>query len=78
MYCGHGHDVSAVTQTLREFMHQNINLWDQSEFMGGLNIAFNKSKQYATAVILSFHRITGRPHSQPTSVWLKVLDVVTI
>lgn len=60
MYCGHGHDVSTVTQTLRELMRQNINLLDQSEFMRGLNNAFNKSKPYATAVILSFHRITGR------------------
>ena len=32
---GHGHDVSAATQTLRELMHQNINAWDQSDFMRG-------------------------------------------
>jgi hypothetical protein len=57
---GHGHDVSAVTQTLRELMHKNINLLDQSDFMRGLNDAFNKSKKYATAIILSFHRVTGR------------------
>jgi sigma-B regulation protein RsbU (phosphoserine phosphatase) len=57
---GHGHDVSAVTQTLRELMHQNINHWDQSDFMRGLNDAFNKSRKYATAIVLSFHRITGR------------------
>ncbi len=57
---GHGHDVSAVTQTLRELMHQNINLWDQSDFMRGLNDAFNKSEKYATAIVLSFHRVTGR------------------
>lgn len=36
---GHGHDVSAVTQALRELMHQNINVWDQSDFMGGINNA---------------------------------------
>ena len=41
-------------------MHKNINLWDQSDFMRGLNDAFNKSKKYATAIILSFHRVTGR------------------
>lgn len=57
---GHGHDVSAVTQTLRELMHQNLNHWDQSDFMRGLNDAFNKSRKYATAIVLSFHRITGR------------------
>jgi sigma-B regulation protein RsbU (phosphoserine phosphatase) len=57
---GHGHDVSAVTQTLRDLMHQNINAWDQSDFMRGLNDAFNKSKKYATAIVLSFHRVTGR------------------
>ena len=57
---GHGRDVSAVTQTLRQLMHENINVWDQSDFMRGLNDAFNKSKKYATAIILSFHRVTGR------------------
>src|SRR5208337_4569653 len=29
-------------------------------FMRGLNEAFNKSEKYATAIVLSFHRITGR------------------
>jgi len=57
---GHGHDVSAVTQTLHQLMHKNINLWDQAEFMRGLNDTFNKSKKYATAIVLSFHRVTGR------------------
>jgi sigma-B regulation protein RsbU (phosphoserine phosphatase) len=57
---GHGHDVSAVTQTLRQLMHANINLWDQSDFMRGLNDAFNQSKKYATAIVLSFHRVSGR------------------
>jgi phosphoserine phosphatase RsbU/P len=57
---GHGGDVSAVTQTLRQLMHENINAWDQSDFMRGLNDAFNKSAKYATAIALSFHRITGR------------------
>jgi hypothetical protein len=33
---GHGHDVNAVTQTLRQLMHKNINAWDQSDFMRGL------------------------------------------
>ena len=57
---GHGRDVSAVTQTLRQLMHENINVWDQSDFMRGLNDAFNKSTKYATAIILSFHRVTGK------------------
>ena len=57
---GHGHHVSAVTQMLRQLMHDNINVWDQSDFMRGLNDAFNKSKKYATAIVLSFHRVTGR------------------
>jgi sigma-B regulation protein RsbU (phosphoserine phosphatase) len=41
-------------------MHNNINAWDQSDFMRGLNETFNKSEKYATAIVLSFHRITGR------------------
>ena len=57
---GHGQDVNAVTQTLRWLMHDNINVWDQSDFMRGLNDTFNKSKRYATAIVLSFHRVTGR------------------
>src|SRR5208283_4753702 len=28
-------------------------------FMRGLNDAFNKSKKYATTIVLSFHRVTG-------------------
>ena len=56
---GHGHDLS-VTPSLRELMHKNINPWDRSDFMRGLNDAFNKSKKYATAIVLSFHRVTGR------------------
>jgi len=41
---GHGHDVSAVTQTLRELMHKNINVWDQSDFMRGLNDRSTKAR----------------------------------
>lgn len=59
---GHGNDVSAVTQTLRNLMRQNINVWDQSDFMRGINDTFrqNGNDRYATAIVLSFHRITGR------------------
>ena len=59
---GHGHEVSSVTQTLRNLMHKNINAWDQSDFMRGLNEAFRESSEnkYATAIVLSFHRVMGR------------------
>ncbi len=59
---GHGREVDSVTQTLRKLMHKNINAWDQSDFMRGLNEAFGKSAdaKYATAIVLSFHRVMGR------------------
>jgi phosphoserine phosphatase RsbU/P len=59
---GHGHDVNAVTQTLHKLMRKNINAWDQSDFMRGINNTFrhNNNDKYATAIVLSFHRITGR------------------
>ena len=59
---GHGSDVNAVTQTLRNLMRKNINAWDQSDFMRGLNDTFRQggNDKYATAIVLSFHRVTGR------------------
>ena len=59
---GHGHDVDAVAQTLRSLMREYINSWDQSDFMRGLNDTFGRSgtDEYATAIVLSFHRVTGR------------------
>src|SRR6516165_12825182 len=59
---GHGSEVDGVTQTLRKLMHKNINAWDQSDFMRGVNEAFAQSgdHNYATAIVLSFHRIMGR------------------
>ena len=59
---GHGNEVSDVTQTLRNLMHKNINAWDQSDFMRGLNDAFRQGSngKYATAIVLSFHRVMGR------------------
>jgi phosphoserine phosphatase RsbU/P len=59
---GHGRDVNAVTQTLRNLMRKNINAWNQSDFMRGLNDTFRQggNDQYATAIVLSFHRLTGR------------------
>ena len=59
---GHGNDVSAVTQALRILMRQNINAWDQSDFMRGINDTFRQdgNDKYATAIVLSFHRVTGR------------------
>jgi phosphoserine phosphatase RsbU/P len=59
---GHGRDVNAVTQTLRKLMRKNINAWDQADFMRGLNDTFGRggNDNYATAIVLSFHRVTGR------------------
>jgi sigma-B regulation protein RsbU (phosphoserine phosphatase) len=59
---GHGRDVNAVTQTLRKLMRKNINAWDQTDFMRGLNDTFGQggNDKYATAIVLSFHRVTGR------------------
>jgi len=58
---GHGAGVSASTETLQRLMRQNIDVWDQSDFMRELNDSFALSGQnkYATAIVLSFHRITG-------------------
>src|ERR1700730_11740477 len=58
---GHGRDVNAVTQTLRKLMRKNINAWDQADFMRGLNDTFGQggNDKYATAIVLSFHRVTG-------------------
>jgi phosphoserine phosphatase RsbU/P len=59
---GHGRVVSAMTETLQKLMHENIDVWDQSDFMRGLNETFALSTQnkYATAIVLSIDRITGR------------------
>ncbi len=59
---GHGQDVNAVTLTLHKLMRKNINVWDQSDFMRGLNDTFGQGNtdRYATAIVLSFHRVTGR------------------
>ena len=59
---GHGSEVDGVTQTLRKLMHKNINAWDQSDFMRGVNETFGQSgdHKYATAIVLSFHRVMGR------------------
>ena len=42
-------------------MRENINMWDQSDFMRGLNDTLVRSGQnkYATAIVLSIHRVTG-------------------
>jgi hypothetical protein len=58
---GHGRDVNAVTQTLRKLMRKNINAWDQSDFMRELNDTFGQggNDKYATAIVLSFHRVRG-------------------
>jgi len=59
---GHGSVVNAMTETLEKLMRENVDVWDQSDFMRGLNeeFAVRGQNKYATAVVLSFHRITGR------------------
>jgi phosphoserine phosphatase RsbU/P len=59
---GHGSVVNTMTVTLEELMRENIDAWDQSDFMRGINdeFAVRGQHKYATAVVLSFHRITGR------------------
>jgi phosphoserine phosphatase RsbU/P len=59
---GHGRVVSVMADTLQRLMRENIDVWDQSDFMRGLNetFALNGQNKYATAIVLSFHRITGR------------------
>jgi phosphoserine phosphatase RsbU/P len=59
---GHGGVVNPMTETLEKLMRENIDVWDQSDFMRGLNdeFAVRGQHKYATAVVLSFHRITGR------------------
>jgi phosphoserine phosphatase RsbU/P len=59
---GHGRVVSALTENLQKLMRKNINVWDQSDFMRGLNddLLLSGQNKYATAIVLSLHRITGR------------------
>jgi phosphoserine phosphatase RsbU/P len=59
---GHGSVVNPMTETLENLMRENIDAWDQSDFMRGLNdeFAVRGQHKYATAVVLSFHRMTGR------------------
>jgi sigma-B regulation protein RsbU (phosphoserine phosphatase) len=59
---GHGRQVGQVTQRLHKLMHENLNAWDQSDFMRSLNETFghNSDAEFATAVVLSFHRVKGR------------------
>jgi sigma-B regulation protein RsbU (phosphoserine phosphatase) len=59
---GHGSEIDGVTKKLRNLMHKNINAWDQSDFMRGVNDTFGQSgdHKFATAIALSFHRVLGR------------------
>lgn len=59
---GHGYDVDTPATDLFKLMRKNINTWDQTEFMRGVNEAFRESGagKYATAIVLSLHRLTGR------------------
>jgi phosphoserine phosphatase RsbU/P len=59
---GHGSVVSPITETLLKLMRKHIDEWDQSDFMRDLNdtLVVDSQHKYATALVLSFHRITGR------------------
>jgi phosphoserine phosphatase RsbU/P len=59
---GYGSQVGQAAQRLHKLMHENVNAWDQSDFMRGLNETFghNGEGEFATAIILSFHRVKGR------------------
>jgi serine phosphatase RsbU (regulator of sigma subunit) len=54
--------VSDVTETLHKLVNKNINVWHQSDFMRELNDSFGRGgdNKYATAIVLSIHRVTGR------------------
>lgn len=39
---GHGRAVDAATMKLHGLMRKNIDVWDQSDFMRGLNDTFNR------------------------------------
>jgi phosphoserine phosphatase RsbU/P len=59
---GHGAEVSTAAQRLYELMQENINTWDQSDFVRRLNASFSGAASgghYATAVVLGFRRDTG-------------------
>ena len=58
---GHGSEVNAAAQTLRSLMRKNIDDLDQSRFMRDMNNTFKEKgdHKYATAIALSFHRLTG-------------------
>jgi phosphoserine phosphatase RsbU/P len=59
---GHGREVSRVAQTLHRLMRDNVNAWDQTDFVRGLNQAFGQGGEgkYATAVVLGYNRVKGR------------------
>lgn len=55
---GHGKEVSQLAQKLHKLMRENVNAWDQSDFMRGLNQALRQGAhgKYATAIALSYHQ----------------------
>ena len=57
---GHGRVVSAMTETLQKLMHENIDVWDQSDFMRGLNETFALSVQNNTPLLSSSALIASR------------------
>ncbi len=60
---GHGAGVDNVAQSLLGLMHRYIDTWDQSDLMRDLGWAFGQAQedsQYATAIVLGFHRELGQ------------------
>jgi len=59
---GHGAEVGNAAHMLHALMRENINTWDQAEFVRGLNRSFRGAAsggKYATAVVLGVLRGTG-------------------
>jgi hypothetical protein len=76
---GHGRVVSTMAETLQRLMRENINVWDQSDFIRGLNDTFLLSGQnkYATAIVLSLRLVDTCPRfgiTQQRWGWLKKND----
>ena len=57
---GHGRVVSAMTETLQKLMHENIDVWDQSDFMRGLMKPSHSALKISTPLLSSSALIASR------------------
>ncbi len=59
---GHGREISSFAESLHSLLRGNVNVWDQSDLMRDLNLQFGLTEggKYATAIILSYHRLKGK------------------